>query len=136
MIRWAPSITVVRNDREITLHHNMLFPLGLWNDIGSILMVMGESEISGNPAVKHVDNFPIDDGEVDQPVYEGPQTQSHTKQLMKANILMDRMFDIQSTEVCEEAVDIMDLSDKPAEPIKDLILQFWYQQLYSLFHLL
>ena len=29
---WLSDYTVVRNDRERTLHHNMLFPLGLWCD--------------------------------------------------------------------------------------------------------
>ena len=72
----------------------MLFLLGLQHDLERILTDTCESAISGNPAVKQVDNFPISDGEVDQPVYEGPQTQSHTKQLMKANILMDQMLDI------------------------------------------
>ena len=63
--------------RERTLHHNMLFSLGLWNDTESILDDTDESENSGNPVKEQVDNFPIadSDGEVDQPVYEGPQTQ-------------------------------------------------------------
>ena len=81
--------TVVRNDRERTPHHNMLFPLGLQCDTKSILNDIGESDILGNPVKEQVDNFPLSDGEVDQPVYEGPQTRSHTKKLMKANILMD-----------------------------------------------
>ena len=86
-----PVYTVVQNDRERTLHCNMLFPLGLRHDTESILNDIGESEKSGNTVEEQVDNFPnIDgDGEVDQPVYEGPQTQSHTKQLMKANVLKD-----------------------------------------------
>ena len=46
---------------------------------------------------EQVANFTISDGEVDQPVYEGPQTQSHTRNLMKANILMDQMFDIEGS---------------------------------------
>ena len=29
----------------------------------------------------------------DQPVYEGPQTQSHTKALMKANLIMNFQID-------------------------------------------
>ena len=93
--------TVVRNDRERTLHHNMLFLLGPWHDTESMLVDTGESEQSGNPVRNQVNNFLIidSDGEVDQPVYEGPQTQSHTKQLMKAIILMDELFDISSGEV-------------------------------------
>ena len=100
----------------------MLFLLGLRHDTGSILTDTDESEISGNPVEEQVDNFPISDGEVDQPVYKGPQTRSHTKQLMKANILMDQMFDIQSNEICDDIVDIIDMSDKPVESIKDLVL--------------
>ena len=92
-----------------------------------------ESKISGNPVEEQVDNFPISDGEVDQPVYEGPQTRSHTKKLMKANILMDQMFDIQSNEICDDVADIIDMSDKPEESIKDLILQFWYQQVFTVY---
>ena len=65
---------VVRNDRERTLHHNMLFPLALRCDIGSPLNNIGESEILGNPVMEQVGNFPHSDGEVVQPVYKGPQT--------------------------------------------------------------
>ena len=72
----------------------MLFPLGIRCDTEGILDDIGESENSGNPVPTQVDNFPVSDGEVDQPVYEGPQTQSHSKKLMKANVLMDQMFDI------------------------------------------
>ena len=64
--------TVMRNDRERTLHHNMLFPLGIRCDIESILDNTGKSENSGNPVSVQVDNFPVSNGEVDQPVYEGP----------------------------------------------------------------
>ena len=60
---------------------------------------MGESENSGNPVPEQVANFPISDGEVDQPIYEGPQTQSCTRNLMKANILMDQMFDIEGSSI-------------------------------------
>ena len=65
-----PVYTVVRNDRERTLHHNMLFPLGLQSDTKSILPDTGESEILGNPVDEQVDNFSINDGEVDRPVYK------------------------------------------------------------------
>ena len=69
-----PVYTVMRNDRERTLHHNMLFLLGLQCDTGSVLDDIGESENPGNPVPEQVDNFPISDGEVDQPIYEGSQT--------------------------------------------------------------
>ena len=62
-----PIYTVMRNDRERTLHCNMLFLLGLQCDTESILNNIGESENSGNPVPEQVDNFPTSDGEVDQP---------------------------------------------------------------------
>ena len=46
------------------------------------------------------------------------------KKLMKANILMDQMFDIQSNEICNDVIDLIDMSDIPVESIRDLILQF------------
>ena len=74
---------------------------------------------------EQVDNFPTSDGEVDQPVYDGPQTQSHTRNLMKANILMDQMFDVD-----ESPSNIVDIQ---SESIHDLILEFWYQQLFTVY---
>ena len=128
-----PVYTVVRNNRERTLHQNMLLLLGLWHDTKSMLYDAGESEILGNPVEEQVDNFPINDGEVDWPVYEGPQTQSHTKKLIKANILMDQIFDIQSNEICDDIIDLMDMLDKPVESIRDLILQFLHQQVLTVY---
>ena len=74
---------------------------------------------------EQVDNFPPSDGEVDQSIYEGPQTQSCTRNLMKANILMDQMFNIQ-----ESSLDIIPI---PHESIHDLILEFWYQQVFTVY---
>ena len=74
-----PVYTVIRNNRERTLHCNMLFLLGLWHDTESILNDTGEFEVPRNPVVEQVDNFLIVDGEIDQPVYEGPQTQESYK---------------------------------------------------------
>ena len=54
------------------LHHNMLFLLGLRCDTESILDDIDESEDTGNPVPEQVDNFLTGDGEVDQPIYEGP----------------------------------------------------------------
>ena len=112
-----PVYTIVRNDRERALHCNMLFPLGVQHDTESILDNTGKSEESGNPVKSQVDNFlNIDNGgEVDQPVYEGPQTQSHAKQSMKANVLIDELFDITSGEVCD---DIVELTEEPSESIR------------------
>ena len=117
--------TVMRNDQERTLHHNMLFPLGIWHEIEGILDDIGRSDNSGNPVSVQVDNFTVSDGEVDQPVYEGSQTQSHSKKLMKANILMDRMFEI-------DQLPIPEVVDNP-ESLRDLILKFWYQQVFTVY---
>ena len=117
--------TVMRNNRERTLHHNMLFLLGLQCDTGSVLDDIGESENSGNLVSEQVDNFPTSNGEVDQPIYEGPQTGSHTRNLMKANISMNHMFNIQ-----ELSSDIMPI---PHKSIHDLILEFWYQQIFTVY---
>ena len=46
-----PVYTVFRNDRDRTLHHNILFVLGLQHDTESILNDTEESEILGNPVV-------------------------------------------------------------------------------------
>ena len=73
------------------------------------------------------------DGEVNQPVYEESQTWSHTKQLMKANVLMDQMFDINPGVICDCIADIIEIPDEPVESIRDLILQFWYQQVFTVY---
>ena len=120
-----PVYTVMRSDRERTLHCNMLFPLGLQCDTESVLNDIGESKNSGNPVLEQVDNFPTSDGEVDQPIYKGPQTRSCTRNLMKANILMDQMFDIQKL--------LSNIIPIPHESICDLILEFWYQQVFTVY---
>ena len=99
----------------------------------SILDDTGKSESSGNPAKEQVDNFPIIDGEIDQPVYEGPQTLSHTNQIMKAYVLIDQMFDVSSGMICDDIDDVVEMSEEPVESIKDLILQFWYQQAFTVY---
>ena len=109
----------------------MLFLLGLWYDSENILNDTGDSEKLGNPVLEQVDNFPISDGEVDQPVYEGPQTQSHTKKLMKTNILMDQMFDVDYVHI-SEADNVVD-SVQSTESLRDLILQFSYQQVFTVY---
>ena len=89
-----PVYTVVRNDRERTLHHNMLFPLGIQCDTESISYNFGGSESEEDPD-DQVDNS-SNDSEVDQPVYQGPQTWSRTRKLLKANLLMDQLFDLEN----------------------------------------
>ena len=56
----------------------MLFALGIQCEIEGILDDIDGSENSGNPVSIQADNFPVSDGEVNQPVYKGPQTQSHS----------------------------------------------------------
>ena len=109
---------------RLTLHCNLLFPLGLQCDTESVLDDIGESGNVGNPVPEQVDNFPTSDGEVDQPIYEVPQMRSHTRNLMKANILMDQMFDIQSSS---------NIILIPHESVHDLILEFWYQQVFTVY---
>ena len=131
-----PVYTVVRNDRERTLHHSMLFLLGIQHDIEDILDDIDEAEHSGNPVSVQVDNFSVSDGEVDQPVYEEPQTQSHSKKLMKVNILMDQMFDVDHVQV-SMVVDVDDIDvvhhNEYSESLRDLILKFWYQQIFTVY---
>ena len=86
---------------------------------------IGGSANSGNPVPEQVDNFPTSDGELDQPVYEGPQTRSHTRNLMKANILMDHMFDVEESST--------NIIHAQSETIRDLILEFWYQQVFTVY---
>ena len=86
---------------------------------------MDESENSENPVPEQVANFPISDGEVDQPIYEGPQTRSSTRNLMKANILMDQMFDIEGSSITNRPTQ--------SESFRDLILEFWYQQVFTVY---
>ena len=128
-----PIYTVMRNDRERTLHRNMLFSLGLRCNSESILSNLAEFENTENPDLDQVDNFSNDDGEVDQPVYEGPQTQSCTRKLMKANTLMANLFDIQSNEVCDEILEVLIVEEEPTESLKDLILEFWYEQVFMFY---
>ena len=110
----------------------MLFPLGLRCDSESILPNLAEFENLENPDLAQVDNFSNSDGEIDQLVCEGPQTRSHTKNLMKANVLMNNLFDVQSGEICDEIPEVLIIDDKP-ESLKDLILEFWYQQVFKLY---
>ena len=131
-----PVYTVTRNGRERTLHRNMLFLLGLRCDIESTLPKLVEFGNTENPDMGQVDNFSNKDGEVDQPVYEGPQTWRRTRKLMKANCLMANLFDIETGELCDEVSDIPVTADEPpqlAEFFRTLILEFWYKQVFTIY---
>ena len=106
----------------------MLFLLGIRCEIEGILENTGDSDMSGNPELNQVDNFSICDGELDQPVYEGPQTRSRTRKLMKANILMDQMFDVDYVQL----FDVTNVNEN-SESLRVLILQFWYQQVLTVY---
>ena len=45
--------------------------------------------------------------------------------------LMDQMFDIHSGEICDDIVNVIEIPEKPEESIRDLILQFGYQQAFT-----
>ena len=49
---------------------------------------------------------------------------------MKANGLMGQMFDIHSSEICD---DIVEMSEVSIESTRNLILQFWYQQVFTVY---
>ena len=50
---------------------------------------------------------------------------------------MDQLFDISSGEICDNDDDIVDLGDEQSESIsksiRDLILQVWYQQVFTVY---
>ena len=52
---------------------------------------------------------------------------------MKANVLMDQMFDIHSGEICDDIVNVVEMPEELVESIRDLILQFWYQQAFTVY---
>ena len=43
---------------------------------------------------------------------------------------MDRLFDLEDDEICNDVADNIDQAEQSIESIRDLILQFWYQQLH------
>ena len=97
---------------------------------------LAEFENTENPDIDQVDNFSNSDGEVGQPVYEGPQTWSHTRKLMKANCLMANLFDVESGDLCDEVsevVTVIDESNPPVESLRTLILEFWYKLIFTFY---
>ena len=83
-----------------------------------------------------VDNFSNSDGEVGQPAYEGPQTWSHARKLMKANCLMANLFNVETGDLCDEVSDVLivtDESNPPVESLRTLILEFWYKQVFTVY---
>ena len=72
----------------------MLFPLNYRCEIESNIDDLGESDRKIAPEQIQGD-AEMSDLE-DQPIYQGPQTQSRTKALMKANLIMNKCFEIDS----------------------------------------
>ena len=70
----------------------MLFPLHYQCETESNIDDIGESDSERTPE-QIQDDVHMSDLE-DQPVYKGPETQSHTKALMKANLIMNKYFQI------------------------------------------
>ena len=84
-----PVFVVTNNGREQVLHCNMLFPLNYRHEIESNTNDLGESERTAPEQIQG--DAQMSDLE-DQPVYQGPETQSRTKALMKANLIMNGCF--------------------------------------------
>ena len=86
-------VFVVRNlgkdKRERKLHRNMLYPLSfqVWSESEQHDDVDYESLVGDQLGS-------VDDSLEDQPIQQGPMTHSHTKGLMKTNLLMSEYFDI------------------------------------------
>ena len=121
-----PVFVVTNNGREQVLHHNMLLLLNYHREIGSNVDGKGESEILLTPE-QIQDDVPSSDLD-DQPIYQGPQTRSQTKALMKANLVMNECFDIDETFQPERATTCR-------EPLCSLIVQFLFLQATCVYNL-
>ena len=85
-----PVFVVMNNGREQVLHRNMLFPLNYQCEIESNTNDLGESDKTAPEQIQG--DADMSDPE-DQPVYQGPQTRSRTKALMKVNLIMNECFE-------------------------------------------
>ena len=113
-------VFVVSNDgQESVLHHNMLFSLHYQCETESNIDDIGKFDSKETPEQTQ-DDVHMSDLD-NQPVYEGPQTQSHTKALMKANSIMNKCFRID--EMFSPAISIA-----RKEPINSLVGNFLYLQ--------
>ena len=88
-----------KDKRERTLHKNMLYPLSF--------QAQSEPEqhddvVKESLVGDQLEN--VDDSLEDQPIQWGPMTHSHTKALMKANLLMSEYFGIDNRFCPEETV--------------------------------
>ena len=114
-----PVSVVSNNGQEQVLHCNILFPLHYQHETESNIDDIGELDSEGT-AEQIKDGVHMSNLE-DQPVYKGPQTQSHTKALMKANLIMNKYFQID--DMFSPATVIV-----RREPISSLIGHFLFLQ--------
>ena len=70
----------------------MLFPLNYQCETESNIDDTGEFD--GEGTLEHIQDDVHMSALEDQPVYRGPQTQSHAKALMKTNLIMNKYFQI------------------------------------------
>ena len=111
-----PVFVVTNNGRERVLHCNMLFPLNYRCVIESNIDDLGKSDrkiapeqIKGDAEMSDLEN---------QPIYQGPQTRSCTKALMKENLIMNECFKTDGAfEPCHGK-----------ETISSLVNQFFFLQ--------
>ena len=90
---------------ERMLHRNMLYPLSF----------QVQSEHEQHDDVDHSSLVEdqlesVDDSQEDQPIQQGPMTHSHTKALMKANLLMSKHFGIDNSFCPKETVNLKESS--------------------------
>ena len=88
-----------KDKRERTLHRNMLYPLSF----------QVQSEHEQHDYIDHESlvgdqSESVDNSLEDQPFQQGPMTCSHTKALMKANLLMSEHFGIDNSFCPEKTV--------------------------------
>ena len=78
------------------LHRNMLYPVqfDMGSDKNNIADVAKSSVAEHNSYIEGIHETNPD--EVDMPIYQGPQTGSCTNLLMKANIVMNEHFSVNS----------------------------------------
>ena len=88
-----------KDKRERTLHRNMLYPLSF-----SVQSEHEQHDEVDHESLVGDQSGSIDDSLEDQPIQQGPMTWSHTKALMKANLLMSEHFGIDNSFCPEKTV--------------------------------
>ena len=52
---------------------------------------------------------------------------------MKANCLMANLFDIETDQICNDVSEIVAVHDFNDKSVRDLILDFWYKQVFTIY---